>query len=113
MPKYQGNVLGRRMLSRVFGKKVGRPDAECWTLERFVRDTMTGCGWDCRDVHDFWAFNKEFLGFTKPWKIDAWQRWLETSDPEAGIWCVAEKQDGKSVWAVFTKGLRTTDWTPV
>ena len=104
-----GAIFDRRILSRWFGKKNGRPDAECWELEHFIRNTMCGCGWDIKWWCDVCKFNQEFgVGYVK-----RLPEWLAAHQQETEKWAVIEKQEGKTVWAFFTNGIRASEWEDV
>ena len=107
MTKYAGNGrLNRRYLSWLFGKKTGRPDDECWKLERFVHDTLAGNGWRCRGFDDLMDFMRAF-GVNYP----NWPVWLAGSDKDADRWAVMEKQGDVHMWAWFEKSMRIGEWT--
>ena len=111
--KYAGNSrLNRQTLNRVFGRKVGRPDEECFELDAFIVNTMCGCGWDVRDSRDVHMFNMEFGNSS----VD-WRRWFAgysaALERDAKLWVVVEKQNGTPVWTWFERGLRVGEWTPI
>ena len=107
--KYAGKgALNRGLLNSLFGRKVRRPDAECWELEGFVANTMSGCGWRLRYVDELLEFDREFDILPGKWKS-----WHENSDPEDGKWVVIEKQDGKAVWTWFHKDLQVGAWVGI
>ena len=99
-------IFDRRILSRWFGKKNGRPDDEAWELEWFIRNFISGCGWDVKRYGDFAVFNQEFgTGYIK--KLP---EWFAANQQETEKWAVIEKQEGKTVWAYFTNGIRASEW---
>ena len=113
MVKYARNGrLGRRFLSSVFGKSK-RTDAECWALENFIVNMMSGCGWDCKGPYDLLMFRKEFLPVMT--FRDILQRWFEGSNLEDGDgkWPIVEKHDGTPMWAWFANSMRISEWAPV
>jgi len=104
--------LTRRILSRLFGKKNARPDEECFQLEAFVVNTMSGCGWDMRHEGDVMRFGEEF-GFPI-WSFNQpWARWMEGSSEEEHRWAVVEKRNGVAMWAWFQKAMLISEWAPV
>ena len=110
MVKYAGNgKLSRTNLNTIFGKKTGRPDEECWELDRFVCNTMSGCGWDVRGWEDVLEFMNEFGLFRQ----SRWNMWKDGANPDEGMWAVVEKKDGTPRWAWFQKGMRISEWAPL
>ena len=110
MVKYAGNGrLDRRLLNRCFGQKNARPDAECWDLEAFVVNTMSGCGWDCRSGYDLLMFCKEF-DITLYARPNIWFRWFAGSAPKEDKWAVVEKRDGVPMWCWFQKSMMLGEW---
>ena len=104
-----GCRLDRRFLSRMFGKKNARPDAECWALENFLRDTLAGCDVGLQSGNfyidgpwDVCAFNKT-VGMTR----GLWQAWF--ADRENG-WPVVEKQNDVYVWTWFKSSRQMGNW---
>ena len=102
-------IFGRKTLSRWFGTKNGRPAKECWELEWFIRNFICGCGWDVKYYKDYCNFNQEF-GTEYIKKLP---EWLAENRQENEKWAVIEKQDGKTVWAYFTNGIRVSEWVAV
>ena len=104
-----GALYDRKILSRWFGKKNGRPDDESWKLEWFIRNFISGCGWDVKWYGDFAIFNQEFgVGYVK-----RLPEWFAANQQETEKWAVIEKQEGKTVWAYFTNGIRASEWEDV
>ena len=104
-----GAIFDRRMLSRWFGKENGRPAKECWELEWFIRNFMVGSWGEAKYWGDFCDFNQRFeTGYIK--KLP---EWLAENRQENEKWAVIEKQDGKTVWAYFTNGIRVSEWEAV
>ena len=107
MVKYAGEgSFSRRDLNWLFGRKTGRPDAECWELEGFVISTMMGNSWDCKCLRDAMDFMNEFGVH-----VTTWRRWLAGSDKDADRWAVVEKPDGVPKWTWFEKSMRIGEWT--
>ena len=110
--KYSGNgVFDRRILNRLFGKKKSRPDAECWELENFCRETIMGSGFAFKRWGDFCLFQQEY---GSPAKLFA-----KLYNNRVGQWLVFEKYEGAnrySWWddAVSASGIsftkRVSDW---
>jgi hypothetical protein len=110
MVKFAGNGrLKRTHLNHVFGKKVARPDEECWAMERFLVSTVGGCDWnDIRCIGDLGQFMKEF-GVTPV----HFQRWFAQHDEKDPTWVVIEKQDGKPVWTWFKASRQMGPWVAI
>ena len=113
MVKYaRDGTLDRRILNRLFGQKNARPDAECWDLEAFIRNTMSGCGWDMKERQHFWEFCTTFgiqVAVSPQWRV-----WFEGSDPEDDKWAVIEKNgDDPARWAWFHKSMMVSEWSPM
>ena len=110
--KYSGNgVFDRRILNRLFGKKKSRPDAECWELENFCRETIIGSGFEFKHWGDFCEFQQEYGA---PANFFA-----KLYDNREGQWLVFEKHEkvNRYSWwdnAVSTSGItftrRVSEW---
>ena len=134
--KYAGNgVFSRKRLSKIFAKKNARTDAECWELEHFVGNVMSGCGWDLKCWNDYARFcSKNTIPGTPVWvpsrpeeyKPDegspVWIRWFEQADPKNDKWPVIKGMDcrrssmdpkNEPVWTWFQRGMRIADWVPI
>jgi len=104
--KFAGNGrLNRRDLNRFFGKKKARPDEECWRMDAFLVNTMSGCGWDLKWVHDLCLFLKEYNIPNS--KIQSWFAQHDEKDP---TWVVVEKQNDKVVWTWFKSSRQLGPW---
>ena len=117
MTKYANNgAFSRAHLSKMFAKKNKRPDEECWALEHFIANVMTGCGWDLKHWADYCMFCSEF-------KIPAinrrgegspvWTAWFEGANPGEDKWPVVEKRGETIVWTWFEKSMQVADWVPI
>ena len=104
--KFAGNGrINRHNLNWIYGKKLNRPDDECWELEAFLIDTMCGCSWELKGMHDVFYFGKEF-GITR----HHWRKWFIAHNPEDEHWVVVEKQKGETVWSYFKNFRQTGPW---
>lgn len=96
-----GAIFNRRELNKLFGKKTGRPDAECWELQNFIHNFQSGCDWD----HDLLNFVRHYGSETMK-MLPVWY----AKHKEDGWWAVVEKQAGKTVFAYFKNSIRCSDW---
>ena len=104
--------LGRNYLNRLFGKVVRRPEEQCWELEWFVINVISGIdfGGDVRHAGDVHRFNIEMGTGVGRRTREIWKHWFENK--ETG-WPVVEKQDGNMVWTWFKNSRQMGDWVPL
>ena len=106
-----GCKLNRRDLNRFFGKKVGRPDDECWEMENWLSNTIAGTdvprdNYYVESYLDVFAFMKT-CGVT-PAML---QKWF--AERRIHVWVVIEKQNDDYVWCWFMKSRQISDWKPL
>ena len=114
--KYAGNYrMTRTILNSIYGKKKGRPDAECIEKDLFAVATISGSGFDFRGRNprfEYYEFHKHFNFKITP---EVWNRLLEqqksSSHPE-DCWPVFEKRDDTVVVAWFEKSMLISEWVP-
>ena len=107
--KFAGNGrLNRRELNWMYGKKIGRPDEECWRMDAFLVNTMSGCSWDLKYFGDLLVFMKEY-GVT-PAHFRSWFALHNEDDP---TWVVVEKQNEKVVWTWFKHSRQMGPWVAI
>ena len=103
MVKYTGNcILGRRLLSGLFGKTFieRTPDAECWELENFVDDVMR-----VQLLMSVYRF------INTPGVTPAmWQHWF---NHKANGLPVVEKQGATMMWTWIKSSRQMGDWVPL
>ena len=104
-------LMVKHVLNKMFGKGK-RSDEECWALEHFLINLMSGCGWDCRSARDFLMFRKDFLPMP-PALSQVLQRWFEGNQQDPASWPVVEKRDGEPMWAWFKDNVRVSEWACV
>lgn len=96
--------VNRRDLNWLFGKKTGRPDAECWVLEKFLVNTIMGNS-ECKDITDVKIFMHEY-GI----KPTHWRKWFASHNPDDLYWVVVETQMGETVWTYFKHSRQMGAW---
>ena len=109
--------LTRGQLNWLFGRKVGRPDKECWALTNFVVNTMSGHGWRMRHISELCEFSKEY-GFSQRTHV-MWRKWYAQANHQEGqtveecAWPVCERRGDAVVWTWFKHSMQVADWVPI
>jgi len=104
--KFAGNArLNRHNLNSAFGKKNKRPDEECFRMDAFLVNTLTGCGLDVKDFYDVFKFMVEY-GVTPA----HFRRWFALHDEKDPTWVVVEKQNEKTLWTWFKHSCQVGPW---
>ena len=107
-----GCRLNRRFLSRMFGKKTARPDAECWALENFLSNTLAGCDVGLLSGRFYIEGPYDVLEFLAKCGVtnEVLRKWF--AERENG-WPVVEKQNGAYVWTWFKNSRQMGHWAPL
>jgi hypothetical protein len=110
--KKNGCVLNRGDLNWIFGKKTGRPDAECWEMQNWLRDTIAGSDVGLSGYFYIQGFGDvaEFMrtcGITQ----EVLRKWF--AQRRGSYWVVVEKQNDAYVWSWFTHSRQMGEWKPI
>ena len=116
--KFAGNGrINRRDLNWLFGRKIGRPDNECWSFHAFVANTMMANSHVMNNIHDVKIFMNEY-GITPT----NWRKWFAEYNPDDEFVVIVDTQIVDKwteytqqiwvvgIWTYFYKGQQIGDW---
>ena len=109
--------FNRRELNWLFGKKVRRPDKECWELTDFVTNTVSGMGWRMRSFGELCEFATDYGFATTIFR--SFRKWYAQANHQEGQtvdeknWPVCERRGDAVVWTWFKHSMQVADWVPI
>ena len=104
---YTQKLLGRRVLSKLFGKKAKRPARECEAMELFLHDFLGLCGYTMAGTPSLMGFMEDMN--LKPQDLE--YLWVECGRRGPEFWPLVERT-GENTWRLgwSEAGKPPTTW---